>query len=405
MATLCFLGVPGHGHVNPTLPVVAELSRRGHQVIYYNTPEFREKTERAGATFRPYPEPNISTEELAEMVGALVDVTVRLLAESERLLPFTLAELRREQPDVVVFDSICLWGMQAAHLLGLPCVSSISTFVAEGVPGLLRWRDLLHLLRHALPALPRMLLSRRRLIRQYGPEVFPYRHIFPTIGNHNIVYTSREFQPETDFIDDSFHFVGPSLAAATRMADDFPWERIGERRPLVYLAQGTVHASGDFVRAAFSAFGDHPGQFVLAAGRAAAGAVAGSLMDDAPANFIVRPFVPQLELLPHVDLFVSHGGMNSINEALHEGVPLVVLPQQLEQVVNGRQVDAAGAGVVIGDRPPYGRVRPAELRRAVERVLADDGYRANAARIGASLRAAGGYREAATVVERVVSRQ
>ncbi|MDX1665074.1 MAG: hypothetical protein R3272_14880, partial [Candidatus Promineifilaceae bacterium] len=74
-------------------------------------------------------------------------------------------------------------------------------------------------------------------------------------------------------------------------------------------------------------------------------------------------------------------------------------PQQLEQLFNGRRVAALGAGVVIGDRPPYGRVRPSELRAAAERVLADDSYPINARRIGASLRAAGGYREAATVVD------
>ncbi|MDX1665414.1 MAG: glycosyltransferase, partial [Candidatus Promineifilaceae bacterium] len=373
MAKIIFLSIPGHGHVNPTLAVVRELVRRGDEVIYYNTPEFREKIERSGASFRPYPEPNISAEELGELVGALVNVTLFLLAESERLLPFTLDELRREEPDVVVFDSICLWGMQAAHLLRLPSVSSISTFVAEGVSGLLRWRDALHLARYALPALPRLLVRRRRLIKRYGPEVFPYRHLFPCIGDENVVYTSREFQPETDFVDASFHFVGPSLDAAARgpaamsAADDFPWELVGERRPLVYLAQGTVHASVAFVGAAYAAFGDHPGQFVLAAGRAAGGAT----VEQPPANFIVRPFVPQLALLQHVDLFVSHGGMNSINEGLYEGVPLVVVPQQLEQLFNGRRVAALGAGVVIGDRPPYGRVRPSELRAAAERVLAD----------------------------------
>ena len=30
-----FFCIPAHGHVNPTLPVVRELTRRGHSVRYY----------------------------------------------------------------------------------------------------------------------------------------------------------------------------------------------------------------------------------------------------------------------------------------------------------------------------------------------------------------------------------
>ena len=203
MAKIIFLGVPGHGHVNPTLPVVQALVGRGHRVIYYDTPEFRRKIKRTGATFRPYPEPNITAEELAALVSALVNVTILLLSESERLLPFTMAELERETPALVVFDSICLWGMQAARLLEMPSISSISTFVTEGTESMLRWRDYVHLLRHALPLLPQLLILRRRLVRCYGPAVFPHNHIFPCLGDEKIVYTSREFQPPTPIVDDS----------------------------------------------------------------------------------------------------------------------------------------------------------------------------------------------------------
>jgi len=46
-----FFSIPAHGHVNPTLPVVSELVSRGHAVRYYETPEFRERIEAAGAQF------------------------------------------------------------------------------------------------------------------------------------------------------------------------------------------------------------------------------------------------------------------------------------------------------------------------------------------------------------------
>ena len=65
----------------------------------------------------------------------------------------------------------------------------------------------------------------------------------------------------------------------------------------------------------------------------------------------MRASVPQLDLLARVDLFVTHGGMNSVSEGLYYGVPLVGVPQQLEQALNGRQAARHGAGIVVGDTP------------------------------------------------------
>lgn len=55
MSTIAFLNIAMHGHVNPTLPVAAELVRRGHSVTYYTSPAFREEIEAVGATVCLYP--------------------------------------------------------------------------------------------------------------------------------------------------------------------------------------------------------------------------------------------------------------------------------------------------------------------------------------------------------------
>ncbi|GEC09853.1 hypothetical protein SSP24_75080 [Streptomyces spinoverrucosus] len=55
MSTVAFLNIAMHGRVNPTLPVVAELVRRGHTVTYHTSLAFREEIEAAGATACLYP--------------------------------------------------------------------------------------------------------------------------------------------------------------------------------------------------------------------------------------------------------------------------------------------------------------------------------------------------------------
>lgn len=123
-----------------------------------------------------------------------------------------------------------------------------------------------------------------------------------------------------------------------------------------------------------------------------------------PKNCIVRNYVPQLAILPLVDAFITHSGMNSVHEGLYYGVPEVVVPHQLEQLLNGKRVAQSGCGVLIGDRYPYGQVTPAGLRHALDTVLHDPCYRQHAQEMGQTLRSAGGYVRAAAEIESFMQR-
>ncbi len=120
-----------------------------------------------------------------------------------------------------------------------------------------------------------------------------------------------------------------------------------------------------------------------------------SALGDLPGRFLVRGHVPQIEVLKHASVFVSHAGMNSVNEALWFGVPLVLVPQTNEQDIVARRVEEIGAGVRLGglDAGPDG------IRDAVLGVLGSGSHAAAARRIGDSFRAAGGWRRAADAIE------
>lgn len=139
---------------------------------------------------------------------------------------------------------------------------------------------------------------------------------------------------------------------------------------------------------------DHmQGCFVISAGRSASGL-------KAPDQFIVRESVPQLDVLREADVFITHAGMDSLQESLYSDVPKIMVPQQVEQLMNACIAERAGAGVLLGARPPYsGRVTAAELRDALENILANSGYAESAARIGRAVRESGGAAEAARLIE------
>lgn len=113
-----------------------------------------------------------------------------------------------------------------------------------------------------------------------------------------------------------------------------------------------------------------------------------------PENFLVRPRVPQLAVLQHSRVFVTHGGMNSVMEALSYGVPLVVLPQMLEQRITAKRVQELGLGIALESTA----VTVDQLQEAVRRVASEPQFRTRVQHMRQIIRESGGARRAADAI-------
>ncbi|MFN2383645.1 MAG: glycosyltransferase, partial [Gemmatimonadota bacterium] len=151
-------------------------------------------------------------------------------------------------------------------------------------------------------------------------------------------------------------FVGPTLGPRAGEAP-FPFDELAPgRRVLVSLGTMAAEREERFYAALKRALADAPCQVIVSARPE---------LRPWPGNFLVRDWLPQLALLPLVDAVVSHGGYNTVCEALAFGRPLVVLPIRDDQPALAERVVALGAGL----RLPFARPRPAALATAVGRVL------------------------------------
>jgi MGT family glycosyltransferase len=395
MAKIAYIGIPAHGHTNPTLPVVQELIQQGHEVLYYNAEPFRAKVSPTGVDFRAYPEPMPTEREISEALYEFINASLMFSRMSRHLTTWVIDEMRREQPDVILYDTTAMWGYIAGRTLGIPHICLITHFVLDGSVGMLGIGNIARYIASALPHLGTLMRWKRDMANQYGKNIAGG---ITEYSDRNIVFTSKEFHPPNKFTDERFRFVGASLNPATRTSEgggDFPFDLLDGRKT-VYISLGTINnLDNAFYDAAFKAFADYPAQFVLSVGKNTDIASLG----DIPANFIVRNYVPQLEVLQHASAFITHGGMNSIHEGLVYGVPLVVVPHHFEQLLNGKRVAQTGTGVLIGDKAPYGRVTVDELRRALDTVLDDPAYAQQAAYYGKTLIDAGGYMQAVAEIE------
>jgi MGT family glycosyltransferase len=398
MARLAFFNLPAYGHVNATLPVVAELVRQGESVVYYNSEEFREAIERTGAEFRSYHPP--VDEYARQITGNFLLLTAVLLETSLDLLPALLEATEKDPVDYVIHDSMCPWGSFVAQILNLPAISSNSLFALTREVFLPKNRlarvwSIPAALMKDLPALRRVRRQRRHLESMYG---ITNTRIFDVLSNRallNVVYTSREFQPRAGLFDDTYRFVGPSVAPR---GDEEGLAHELNDGPIIYISLGTIfNDSLQFYRTCLEALAGLKHRVVMSVGRKIDIKQLGAI----PSNFLVRDWIPQLLVLSKASLFLTRSGINSANEALYYGVPMLLFPEIMEQKLVARQVVAAGAGLTLDEHT----LRPDDLRRQVNRVLGEPEFQRAAQRLGSSLRKAGGYRKAAEEILQFRGRQ
>ena len=125
MSTIAFHNIAMHGHINPTLPVVAELVRRGHTVIYHTTPAFRGRDRggrRDGAPLRGWRPGAAGSADTARASWRISR------ASPCACFPLCLPTMRQRPTRPDRPRRACPWGAIAAHELGVPAASSFTTF-------------------------------------------------------------------------------------------------------------------------------------------------------------------------------------------------------------------------------------------------------------------------------------
>ncbi|TCP48509.1 MGT family glycosyltransferase [Tamaricihabitans halophyticus] len=341
MADYLFLPYLAHGHVNPMMPVAAELARRGNRVTVAVSERFTSQVTAAGATALPIPGHEVrvpagySLSELGERGRVLLARWGAWAAAIRTVLRY----LRAHRSDAVLADVRLPW---AGTLVGWTRSALV-------------WLSTTHLGG-----------SRRR----------------PVLVNMPPTLESTRRSP------DRARFITPLVRSAA-VAGSAGGERL-DARPLVLVSPGTVFArSPDFFRRVAREFANSPWQVLMATGATPVSDI-GAL----PPNVLARDWLPQRALLRHTAVLVGHGGMNSVQEALLAGVPMVLCPRSREQKWTTHRLVDLGVAVRANDA----------VRLQVEQVADDERMRARCQAMRAQLLAEPGAALAADVLTEVARR-
>lgn len=379
MARILFSVPPLTGHLNPALAVAECLVEQGHQVAWaVHAKQIRDKLPPRAWVYPLDAEdvdgPGIADPKVRGLESVRLFFEDYTLPIAERMLQPLEASARSFQPDVMVVDHQLPGGALVARKLGLPWASFVTTTasILKMSPMVDAW------VANQYRALQSRYLPAELIVER--PDFSPHRVL---------VFSTETLMGDAHArVEAPYRFVGPAKGDGRRKVD-FPWDWLQPDRKKLLISLGTVSRDRDtrFFEVMMAALAELPEvQAVLVAPE--------SLAAQAPANVLVRDYVPQLELLDRVDAVICHAGHNTVCEALSRDLPLALAPIRDDQPVIARQVIDAGAGLFIR----HGKVSPAVAKATIEKLLSTPELVENARRLGADLRAAPGAAGAAEAV-------
>jgi MGT family glycosyltransferase len=392
------------GHLNPLIGVAQHVRRQGHEIGWMSLPrsmgaEDSAQVRAAGATIVPTPalaDAAIpSGQELARLAldPKRVWEAYRsfLLDAVPHLLDAVCRVIRSFAPNVIAVDCMAYAGIIAAHRLGIPylgvCAGLKILKAGAFQPAYMNDMSVLLPLRQAL-------------FDRYGlAPAFRLLECLSPFGN--VVFTTRAFVGDL-ILPPNTYLVGPSTPLGPRGDEPpFPWEKLRHDKPIVYAAFGSVHTKdglADIITPLREATGRLGAQLVVSSEALAARDGVPTSDDDC----LVVPYAPQRQLLERVDAFLTHGGANSVMEALFAGTPLLIVPLSNDQPWQAHLVTRRGVGVHL-ERTA---LNVETCMGALARLLAKQSeIRHNLAQVRASYLQHNGAQEAAQILLCLTERQ
>jgi UDP:flavonoid glycosyltransferase YjiC (YdhE family) len=358
----CSLG--GEGHLVPLARAGLAIQRAGHEVLVLVPPSMAQSAQRSGLRYRVGQEPpRAIIDEIWQRVrsgpaGAVAGLIDRELF-ADRCTAAMLSAAREAcdawQPELVVREPCEYASAIVAHEAG----------IAQAQVGIS-----LASIEFGVQAMVAPIIDRFASGVAAAIGSSPYLSSFPPFLDPSPWPDTRRFR-----------------APQAPTPHQTEWCSGGEQ-PLVYVTFGSVlgnlpEASSVF-RCALDAVVGLAARVLLTVGRSTDVASLGRV----PENTRIEQWVPQDAVLRHAAVVVCHGGSGTTFGALAAGVPLVICPLFADQARNGKAVEEAGAGVVLGGQDEasaglrsLGPDDVAPLRERIGRLLGEPSYRRVAERI------------------------
>jgi zeaxanthin glucosyltransferase len=400
------------GHLNPMTALARALQSRDHEVVFMALPDAAPSVRAANLAFVPsceFPAGSLKkmVYQLSKRQGedALYFNLLCIAAIADAMFDRLPAMLNAAGVDAVVVDSSHFYVELVPMSLGMPYVhvSSALHFDYSGYTPLCvcDWphestAKALVRNRKGVARFRKMLRQTHAGARAYAKRVglkIDWRNPYATISKLAwLTQIPKELDFPSSHWPSQFQHSGPFHDGIGPIDIDFPWERLtGE--PLIYASMGTVHNGLPHVfRAIVTAVAAQKDvQLVLSVGDH----IDLDQIGPIPGNTILVKSAPQLDLLKRASVCITHAGLNTVLEALAQGVPQVAIPVTHDQPGVAARIAAHQTGVVSS----LEKLTVSRLATLVDEVLNNSIYRDNARKFQQTIGKTNGLSRAADLLE------
>ncbi|WP_371633724.1 glycosyl transferase [Streptomyces sp. NBC_01259] len=385
-AHIAMIGVSAVSHVLPSLEVIRELVARGHRVTYANGPTVADRIKATGAELVPcatvLPADNIWPDDPIAAMSLFFE-------DSVQALPQLRAFYDEDPADLYLYDIGAYAARALAESQNRPLMQLSPTIVGwesygEDVAAQL-WK---------LPGADAYRAGFSRWLAECGATTTDM-DVFCSRPANTLALIPRAMQPHGDDVDtDTVTFVG----SCTGPRDgEQAWTRPADAERVLLVSLGSAYTDRpEFYRQCLAAYGDLPGwHVVLQVGRHTDRRELG----DIPSNVEVHSWVPQPAILEQADAFVTHAGMGGSSEGLFAGVPMIAVPQGVDQFMNADRLVELGVARRIDTEDATADA----LRTALVELVDDPTVARRSARLRAEVRSEGGTMRAADLIEELLA--
>jgi len=334
---IIFFMTPAYGHILPVLPILKELTAKGYSVICYTTPQFRERVEGLGASYREYG-PEFQDLKLDEVTSDLYVLMDTLITFNEKLYDLYINEVRNESPDLLMYDSMLSFAKNIAFKLKLKSACMVAT-IGFNLPVCM----FSNIFTSSVPLVLKNGSGMNRLIRQdkkfrkeRGLGRFRLIDLYMNTADLTLVMTPAKLQPMAKTFPESVHFVGTTIKEQIVMYHGAEYEDYD-----CYISMGTVFANNVNKMREFLELPEMKEKKIIIS------------TPDAPewlsamSNVRAERWVYNVDLIPKCKLFINVGGAGSVYTAMYYGVRQISIPAQEEERYNARILHKHKGGIYL----------------------------------------------------------
>ena len=342
------------GHFTGSVEIVRELLSLGHNVTCYVLDEYEERMKDTGAKVIAYKVDRNEIKKLRPPNTLPIIDNVFLFGRSlENII--SLLSKDETKYDYYIFDSFFEIN-EMNKILKLP----LDKFVLIYVSNIFTDEDMLDVTEFRK-------MGFKRLNEKYNLNFHDFVEVYYTPNKFKkLILTSKLFLYKSENCDNTCYFLGPNIEKR-KFDKNFKYQK-DKNKKLIYVSCGTIFNTDiNLYKTCIETFKDSDEyQLIITVGQYID---INKEFKDIPKNISIFNYVPQSQIFSDIDIFISHGGFNSIHETLLCGIPPIIIPQKYDQFDTARKIEQLEAGIFIDKKKT--EINPNVLKDAVNNIVAN----------------------------------